>query len=130
MPTATGVEVVDASALAALLFGEPESAQVVGRLGSGRLVAPALLEFEFANICVTKLRRHPQQRAAIPRGYGIRARIAIEVVPVEQGEVVAAADASGLTAYDRAYLWLARRLGAGLITLDRKLAAAMEAPQR
>ena len=54
----------------------------------------------------------------------------IETVDVEQHEVLATAEASGLTAYDASYLWLARRLGVGLITLDRQLAAAMVATQR
>ncbi|HZT90151.1 MAG TPA: type II toxin-antitoxin system VapC family toxin [Stellaceae bacterium] len=35
------------------------------------------------------------------------------------------AEAAGLTAYDASYLWLARALGAELVTLDRKLAAAV-----
>ena len=130
MPTAGAVEVVDASALAALLFGEPEAVLVAQRLLATRLVAPALLQFELANICLTKLRRHPQQRDAILAGYALRERVAIETVDVEQHEVLATAEASGLTAYDASYLWLARRLGVGLITLDRQLAAAMVATQR
>ena len=130
MPTATAVEVVDASALAALLFGEPDAVRVAGRLGTSRLVAPALLDFELANICLTKLRRNVAQRDAILRGFGLRQRIAIEIVAVDHGEVVATAEATGLTAYDASYFWLARRLGAGLLTLDRPLAAAMEASQR
>lgn len=124
MSTAPGIEVVDASALAALLFGEPEAALVAERLGAGRLVAPALLDFELANICLTKLRRHPAQREVILRGFALRERMAVEIVAVDQGEVLAMAEGSGLTAYDASYLWLARRLGAGLVTLDRQLAAA------
>lgn len=130
MPTAGAVEVVDASALAALLLGEPEAVQVAQRLLSARLVAPALLQFELANICLTKLRRHPQQRDAILAGYALRERMAIETVAVDQHEVLATAEATGLTAYDASYLWLARRLGAGLVTLDRQLAAAMVTTQR
>jgi uncharacterized protein with PIN domain len=37
------VKVIDASALAALLFGEPEAEAVAGRLGDALLVAPSLL---------------------------------------------------------------------------------------
>lgn len=127
MPTATGLEVVDASALAALLFGEPEAERVAASLATARLMAPALLDFELANICLTKLRRHPAQRDAIVRGFALRERMAIEIVAVDYDEVVATAAATGLTAYDASYLWLARRLGAGLVTLDRQLAAAMAA---
>jgi uncharacterized protein with PIN domain len=83
VPTPTGIEVVDAPALAALLFGEPEAAQVAGPLGASRLVAPALLDFELANICLTKLRRHSRQRAGILCGYALRERMAIEVVAID-----------------------------------------------
>ncbi len=119
----TAVEVVDASALAALLFGEPEAEAVADRLGSGRLVAPALLDHELANICLKKIRRHPGQREALLRGFGLRERVAIDIVAVDHREVVDLAGAAGLTAYDASYLWLAQRLGAGLVTLDRRLAA-------
>ena len=39
-------------------------------------------------------------------------------------QVLALASATGLTAYDASYLWLARRLGAPLVTLDAQLARA------
>jgi predicted nucleic acid-binding protein len=48
-------------------------------------------------------------------------------VPIDPPEVVALAEATGLTAYDACYLWLARTLRADLITLDRRLAAAADA---
>lgn len=118
------VEVVDASALAALLFGEPEAEQIADRIGSNRLVAPALLDFELGNVCLTKIRRYPAQRDKLLRALGFRDRMAIELVAVDHREVVPLAEATGLTAYDASYLWLARRLGVGLITLDRKLATA------
>ncbi len=66
------VNVVDASALAALLFGETGAEAVAARLDG-----------------------------------------ALEV-----------AAATGPTAYDASYLWLARQLGAELVTLDRELAKA------
>jgi uncharacterized protein with PIN domain len=53
----TPVKVVDASALGALLFGEPEAEAVAGRLGDARLVAPPLLGFELTNVCLMKSRR-------------------------------------------------------------------------
>jgi predicted nucleic acid-binding protein len=42
---------------------------------------------------------------------------------VNANAIVHLADKMGLTAYDASYLWLARRLDAELVTLDRKLAA-------
>ena len=48
------VKVVDASALAALLFDEPEAGAIADRLEDANLVAPALLGFEIASVCLKK----------------------------------------------------------------------------
>jgi predicted nucleic acid-binding protein len=82
--------VVDASALGALLFGEPEGLAVAMPLREAGLIAPALLPFEVANVCLKKMRRHPDRRDAL----------------------------------DASYIWLARRTGAELVTLDRQSEAA------
>lgn len=119
-------KVVDASALAALLFGEPEGAAITERLQGAGLVAPALLSFEIANTCVKKIRRQPDQREALLAAFGMLDRMEVGIVEVEHGEVLALAERSGLTAYDASYLWLARRMGCELVTLDRRLAAAGE----
>jgi predicted nucleic acid-binding protein len=118
------VKVVDASAIAALLFGEPEAEAMAARLTGTRLAGPALLDFELANICLTKMRRHADDRPALLKAFRLRERLQIDIVAVDHGEIVTLAEASGLTAYDASYLWLARRLGAELVTLDRKLAVA------
>lgn len=126
MPTATDVRVVDASALAALLFGEPEADSVAARLEGARLVAPHLQAFELANVCVVKCIRHPDQRAALRQAFGLRVRLAIEELAVDHAGVVELALGTGLTAYDASYLWLARELSAPLVTLDRKLEQAAQ----
>jgi predicted nucleic acid-binding protein len=51
-------------------------------------------------------------------------RIDIETRPVHHAGVFELADATGLTAYDAAYLWLTRELSAQLVTLDGQLAKA------
>jgi predicted nucleic acid-binding protein len=119
------VKVVDASALAALLFGEPEAEAVAARLAASHLVAPALLGFELANVCIIKGRRHPEQAQALTAAYGLRDRLQIEEVTVDHDSTLQLAFASGLTAYDASYLWLARHLRAELVTLDRQLARAL-----
>ena len=43
------VSVVDASALGAVLFNEPEAEHVVAQLEGAILVAPALIAFELGN---------------------------------------------------------------------------------
>lgn len=75
------IKVVDASALAALLFGEPEAEAVA-------------------------------------------ARLEIEAVAVDHVGVIELASKARLTAYDASYLWLAQRLGAELVTLDKELGQA------
>jgi predicted nucleic acid-binding protein len=52
------------------------------------------------------------------------ARMGVDIVEVDHGEVLGLAQRIGLTAYDASYLWLARRTGSELVTLDRQLAAA------
>jgi predicted nucleic acid-binding protein len=48
----------------------------------------------------------------------------IEEVTVDHAAVVEIALATRLTAYDASYLWLARELGAELVTLDGALERA------
>ncbi len=120
----THVKVVDASALGALLFGEPEAEVVAARLGDARLVAPPLLGFELTNVCLQKTRRHPEQRASLMAAFRLRNRLAVEEIAVDHDRVLELAMATGLTGYDASYLWLTRQLGAELVTLDRQLAEA------
>lgn len=120
----TPIKVVDASALAALLFAEPEADDVALQLSGTRLVAPALVWFELANVCLVKSRRHPELRAALAAAFRLRDRLVIEDVAVDQDAALELAMQTGLTVYDASYLWLARQLGAELVTLDRQLARA------
>jgi predicted nucleic acid-binding protein len=117
-------KVVDASALGTLLFGEPEGVAIAGRLGEAGLIAPALLHFEVANVCLKKMRRHPEQRDALVTAFGLLEQMEVGIAEVDHGEVLGLAERIGLTAYDASYLWLARRTGAELVTLDRRLEAA------
>lgn len=120
----TGIKVVDASALAALLFAEPEAEAIAERLTGARLAAPSLLDYELANVCLTKIRRQPRQREALRAAFRLARRLSIATVAVDHAATLDLAEATGLTAYDASYLWLARALGGELVTLDRKLAAA------
>lgn len=113
--------VVDASALAAVLFGEPEGDRVAKALGRGPLFAPTLLRYEVGSVCLKKVRRHPDQRAELLAALDLLERMEVqevEVPPVESTELAERAD---LTVYDVAYLWLARSIGAELVTLDERL---------
>jgi predicted nucleic acid-binding protein len=122
--TVMPVKVVDASAIAALLFGEPEADAIAERLGDARLVAPALLGFELANVCLIKSRRNPEQRPALTAAFRLRHRLRIKDVAVDHESALELAVTTGLTAYGASYLWLSRQLGAELVTLDKQLATA------
>jgi predicted nucleic acid-binding protein len=124
VPTATVVKVVDASALAAMLFGEPEAEAVASRLENARLTAPALLPFELANAYATKMRSNKSLRGKGDAVLRLVYQLAIETADVDIGGVIDLAEATGLTAYDASYLWLARSLAGELVTLDRQLAKA------
>jgi predicted nucleic acid-binding protein len=120
--------VVDASALGAIVFEEPSGAQVWPRLQGVTVCAPTLLKFELANIAVTKSRRHPESTeqffSALALVIDERTDIVWHDVPAT--DVALMARATGLSAYDASYLWLAGMLDADLVTLDTKLAAAIE----
>ena len=123
----TGVKVVDASAAAAILFGEAEADEIRKRLEGAQLVAPTLLAYELANVCLVKGRRHPGMREGYLASFALRQRLAIEELSVDAAGAVELAHSSGLSLYDAAYLWLARQLAAELVTLDKALDRAAAA---
>lgn len=116
--------VVDASALAALLFGEPEGERVAKALGRGPLFAPTLLRYEVGSVCLKKIRRHPDRRANLLAALDLLGRMEVQEVEVPPVDAAELAERADLTAYDAAYLWLARSIGAELVTLDERLEAA------
>ncbi len=118
------VRVVDASAVAAVLFGEPEAQTVADRLRGCTLASPVLLPFEVASVCLKKLRRYPEKRAPLLDALQMLGEMRIRQIEVDPVEVVILADQRDVTVYDASYLWLSQRLGVELVTLDRKLAKA------
>ena len=118
--------VVDASALAAVVFGEPAGVTVRDAIGRERLTAPNLLRFELTNIARTKMLARPTDRPAIARMLDTALAFSIVYTVVDFAAVLKLAVDTRLSAHDASYLWLARHLGVPLVTLDRKLAAHAE----
>lgn len=116
--------VVDASALAALLFGEPDAAAVSDRLSGRRLTAPTLLRYEVASVFVKKRELYEPRADDLAEMLSLYPLLGIEEVQADASAVAALAVSTGLTAYDAAYLWTGRMLDAPVVTLDRRLAAA------
>jgi predicted nucleic acid-binding protein len=120
------IKVIDASALAAAIFGETSAEHIAVRVRGCDLVAPHLLEFELVNVCIIKMRRVPADRELFLAAYRKRGTIKVETLDVDYAEVLALAQRTGLTGYDASYLLLAQILGVELVTLDRQLLAASE----
>jgi predicted nucleic acid-binding protein len=120
----TVAKVVDASAIAALLFAEPEQADIAARIADATLISPDLLSLEVANVCWKKCRRDPDQCDAHLAAFALLARLSIEARRVEPDAVLALAMATGLTVYEASYLWLSRQLGLELVTLKQLEQAA------
>jgi predicted nucleic acid-binding protein len=119
----TAAKVIDASAVAAMVFGEPEARAIALLVNDSPLLAPALLDFELANVCWKKCRRMPESRPLILAAYTLRHAVAIELAAVDHDETLILALQTGLSVYDASYLWLSRKLEAELVTLDARLAA-------
>jgi predicted nucleic acid-binding protein len=116
--------VVDASVVAALLFLEPRAENLARQLAGADLAAPSLLPYEIANVAAMKVRRRLIVPAAAANALNLLARLDVRLHPVPALHAFEVAEQTGLTAYDGAYVWLARALGAPLATLDARIANA------
>ena len=119
--------VVDASAISAVIFGEPNGATIAAHLEDESLVAPALIDYELANIAWKKIRRHPAQQVQLSVAFAALQRLQITRLSVPITDVVSLAVDTGLTACDACYLWLAMAQDVELVTLDKELARINEA---
>lgn len=115
------VRVVDASALGALVFGEPKAEEIARALGEAPMVAPALLWFEMASLCLRKVLAHPARTEQLLEALALSRQLSIEILEVDHLAILELARTTGLTTYDASYLWLTRHLQGELVTLDRKI---------
>lgn len=113
--------VVDASAIGAIMFGEPEGPTLAAHLDGETLLAPALLDYELINLAVKKARRRPELADAVRLSLAAALALRIDRIHVPGHDVFALAVSTGLTAYDASYLWLARSRDAELVSLDAAL---------
>ena len=116
------IRVVDASAIAAVLYGEPEGATIRAHLRGDTMLAPHLIDYELANASLRRIRREPARAPAILAMLEGLNTLAIRRVATPAPDVAALAVKTGLTAYEASYLWLAMSNDAELITLDVRLA--------
>ncbi|MBN8480324.1 MAG: type II toxin-antitoxin system VapC family toxin [Xanthomonadales bacterium] len=119
------VTVLDASALAAVVFDEPEAAPVLASV-RGDPVAPSLIRYELASVCTVKQIRHPGRAEEIDARHRLLSRLALTTHEPDWDDLPRLARRWALSAYDAAYLQLALALDAPLVTLDARLAAAWD----
>jgi len=110
--------VVDASAIGAIAFGEPEGPTLAAYLEGETMLSPSLVDYELSNLALKKARRRPADAPSIAVALHAALALPIRRVAVPGLEVFALARQTGLTAYDASYLWLARARDAELVTLD------------
>lgn len=116
-------KVVDASALAAIAFAEPGADAVLDQIDGHRLHAPTLAVFELMNVAWKRARKQPRATDLFLEALDMLEGLSLRFRGIDQGEVVKLGLATGLSAYDATYLWLAQALRMPLVTLDRKLGA-------
>ena len=120
--------VVDASALAAVTFGEPDGVAWSRRLDGTAVFAPRLLQYELQSVALEKCRQHPRKAAEVLTAPSrlLNPASGITWLDPDPADVVLVANATGLTAYDASYLCLAGLLDADLVTADVTLTAALD----
>jgi predicted nucleic acid-binding protein len=139
------VIVIDASAVLAIMFGEPDAALVVKALRDyprAACIAPDLLVLEVANSVLMFRRRLPADRALSADGAFAfcttevlaqrvleqLSSLGISLEPSTDGrnftQLITLAESHRITSYDAAYLALAQARRATLLTLDQNLARA------
>lgn len=117
--------VVDACALAALLYCEPQADEVADRLDGMVLVAPPLFWCEMTSIALQKIRRQPQNKEKILEATSLLQQLDIQCVQVDSAEVVRFAERYEMPINNAHYVWLATTLGAQLITLKPSMAKSL-----
>jgi predicted nucleic acid-binding protein len=118
--------VVDASVLVVFYAADdPRRAAVLARLGAGDgLFAPAHVDAEVISALRGMTRRNEVLARAVPGALAHLARLALRRVPLASLLPRMWELRDNVTPYDAAYVALAERLGAPLVTCDARLQAA------
>jgi predicted nucleic acid-binding protein len=116
--------IVDASLIAATIFAEEAGSTAVAWMQGRALCAPSLIDFELANVAVSKVRRGHMTPDEAAMSLDRLAALDLARHAIQPAEVMRLAAHCDLSAYDAAYLWLAATLAAPLATFDARLGLA------
>lgn len=120
MPASTAV-VCDTSVFAAMVFGEPRAGEAYALTRGRRLLAPALLRYEMAQVAVRKIAVAGSAAGSVAQAFAAGLRVRVRLIEPSWPAVVELAGRHHLSAYDAAYLQLALALRVPLATLDERL---------
>ncbi|RJP28476.1 MAG: PIN domain-containing protein [Candidatus Omnitrophota bacterium] len=126
--------VLDCSATMAYFFKDETSACVDAAFEmlvvKGTALVPPIWPLEVANTCLSAERRKRLTIPDVEEIFSILEMLPIEIIPYEDlkstWDVQSMARTHNLTAYDAAYLELAKRKNLPLLTLDKKLKQSTE----
>ncbi|HKM99905.1 MAG TPA: type II toxin-antitoxin system VapC family toxin [Candidatus Binataceae bacterium] len=116
--------VADASVLAAWFFDEPNRTHAGALLEGFELYAPDLLPYELANVAWVKSRQMSAAADKIAEALADAMEFNIFMMPVKAAQLLTVARQLEVTAYDAAYICVARTIGCPIATFDRRLAKA------
>lgn len=116
--------VVDATVMAAQVFGEATAGVARASVEAWGLNAPHLIDLEMASVGLKKIRREGKAAARVREALEGFAALPVDRHAIDPRAVLDLAQRYALSAYDAAYLWLAERLEAPLATFDAELAEA------
>ena len=122
--TTRAYRVVDSSVLAAWLFGEPRCDEAEALMQGWQLAAPVIIDYEIANIGMSKLRSKLLAAKTVESILNQYVRTGIEKFSPDPCALFDMAAKYRLTCYDAAYLLLADQLCAPLVTFDEMLGKA------
>ncbi len=121
----TADKVIDASAICAIIFNEPDEAKARTMMaGAADIYAPALIDFEIANAALKKIRARPDDADDILRLHANYQSYTITMPEIDFPAAIRLAYRETLSIYDATYLWLALEMNIDLVTLDDKLGKA------
>lgn len=116
------VNVVDASVIAAWLFGEPKQQKAYELMRDSSLMAPGLLPYELASVSRKKCLKTPGKGTQIKQALNWLFELDdLQLVDVDHQAVLELSLEEDITTYDASYLHLSRVLEVPLLTFDRKL---------
>jgi predicted nucleic acid-binding protein len=118
--------VIDASAVLAVLLGEPERPALIDATIGADLVAPASLPLEVGNALVAAVRRRRLTPVEARQAWESYNAVPVRLLDVDVGRAIDTATELGLYAYDAYVLDLARARRLPLLTLDKRLRSAAE----